>query len=71
MEQPSILDPSGVIQGAKGGEDRSRQVITVAKTCHLLHSSWRDSVQWSSHPCLTFQAPFKEQSMVKTAIVKS
>ncbi|THY03896.1 GTP binding protein-like protein, partial [Aureobasidium pullulans] len=31
-----ILDLPGIIQGAKDGKGRGRQVIAVAKTCHLI-----------------------------------
>ncbi|KAI4852633.1 GTP binding protein-like protein, partial [Aureobasidium sp. EXF-8846] len=31
-----ILDLPGIIQGAKDGKGRGRQVISVAKTCHLI-----------------------------------
>ena len=31
-----ILDLPGIIQGAKDGRGRGRQVIAVAKTCHLI-----------------------------------
>jgi len=31
-----ILDLPGIIEGAKDGKGRGRQVIAVAKTCHLI-----------------------------------
>ena len=31
-----MLDLPGIIQGAKDGKGRGRQVIAVAKTCHLI-----------------------------------
>jgi small GTP-binding protein len=36
IHNPQILDLPGIIQGAKDGKGRGRQVISVAKTCHLI-----------------------------------